>query len=418
MSSTDSSRITPTLLVILATLSAVAPFSTDLYLAGFPSISRDLDADAAEVQLTLTAFLVGLAAGQLLFGPLSDRLGRRRPLLWGSAILVVASAATVFAPTLELLVAARLVQGFTGAAGMVIGRAVIADLARGRAAARAFSLMMVVGGLAPVAAPLIGSTLMDVIGWRGTLGVLAFIAIVMLAGSVFVIRETLPPEKRAVGRGLGLRELASRRYLAATATFACSFAVMMSYISASPFVYQEVMGLTTVGYGLMFGLNALGLVTSSTIASRLVVRLTPERVLGFGVVGIITSNIVLTTLIVSGVPAIWLSIPLFFSTSSLGFVSGPSTAIALGAVEKSKGLASAVIGATQFGLGGIAAPLVGLDGSANTLPMGITMLTLAVLATISCLVLRTGSRGTPAGGIPADDAAAPRAARVPDSSAR
>jgi len=273
-------------------------------------------------------------------------------------------------------------------------------------------------GLAPVAAPLIGSTLMDVIGWRGTLGVLACIAIVMLAGSVFVIRETLPPEKRAVGRGLGLRELASRRYLAATATFACSFAVMMSYISASPFVYQEVMGLTTVGYGLMFGLNALGLVTSSTIASRLVVRLTPERVLGFGVVGIITSNIVLTTLIVSGVPAIWLSIPLFFSTSSLGFVSGPSTAIALGAVEKSKGLASAVIGATQFGLGGIAAPLVGLDGSANTLPMGITMLTLAVLATISCLVLRAGSRLTPAGRIPEDEAATPPAAPVPDSSAR
>ena len=163
-------RIPLGLLATLALLSAVAPFSTDLYLPGFPQMVADLRTSPTNVQLTLTACLLGLAIGPLVFGPLSDRIGRVRPLLAGAAICVLASLAAALAPTIEVLIAARFVQGFTGAAGMVIGRAIVSDLATGRAAARAFSLLMLVGGLAPVAAPLAGGFIVGPLGWRGGAG--------------------------------------------------------------------------------------------------------------------------------------------------------------------------------------------------------------------------------------------------------
>ena len=190
--------------MVLALLASVAPFSTDLYLSAFPVMADDLAATATGIQLTLASFLVGLAAGQLVFGPLSDRLGRRRPLLVGAAIFVVASVFAALAPTIEILIAARLVQGLAGAPGMVLGRAVIADLERGEAAARAFSLMMIVGGIAPVVAPLAGSLVVDAVGWRGALGVLVGLALLMLLSSWFVVPESLPVHRRggaASGRG-------------------------------------------------------------------------------------------------------------------------------------------------------------------------------------------------------------------------
>ena len=157
------------LLITLALLSAVAPFATDLYLPAFPAMVTDLHTSPTAVQLTLTAFLLGLASGQLVFGPLSDRFGRVKPLVIGAAVCVLASLAAVLAPSIEVLVAARFAQGLTGAAGMVIGRAIISDLATGRAAARAFSLMMIVAGVAPIVAPLAGGFLVEPLGWRGAI---------------------------------------------------------------------------------------------------------------------------------------------------------------------------------------------------------------------------------------------------------
>ena len=188
--------ITPALLVTLALLSAVAPFATDLYLAAFPTMVSDLHTTATAVQLTLTAFLLGLALGQLIFGPLSDRYGRVRPLVVGAGVCVAASAATVFAPSIDVLIGARLFQGIAGAAGMVIGRAIIADLASGKAAARAFSLMMIVGGVAPVVAPLAGGFLVAPIGWRGALAVILALSTLMLLAVLLVVRETHTEHRR------------------------------------------------------------------------------------------------------------------------------------------------------------------------------------------------------------------------------
>jgi len=192
--------VTPALLVVLALLSALAPFATDMYLPAFPTMTGDLNASATSIQLTLTAFFVGLAAGQLVFGPLSDRVGRIRPLVIGSILLILASIATALAPTVAVLIAARFVQGLTGAAGMVVGRAIVSDLAVGKPAARAFSLMMVVSGIAPVVAPFVGSLLVGPIGWRGVLWVVTGLSILMLAAVLLVVRESHPAARRARAR--------------------------------------------------------------------------------------------------------------------------------------------------------------------------------------------------------------------------
>ncbi|GHH30858.1 multidrug effflux MFS transporter [Lentzea cavernae] len=380
MNAPSRSTIPVPLLLVLALLASVAPFGIDLYLPAFPRMAADLETSDTAIQLTLTMFLLGLAAGQLVFGPISDRWGRRGPLLAGSAVFVAASVLAAVAPTIEVLLAARLVQGLTAAAGMVIGRAVIADLATGRAAARAFSLMMIVGGVAPVVAPLLGSLVVDGIGWRGVLLVLAGLAVAMLAGSATVVPETLPRERRGTGRTTGFRALGRRAYFTATATFVFSFAVLMAYISASPFLYQVVIGMSPVGYGLLFALNALGLVTSNALASRLLRRSQPRRVLAIGTSWLFGAAVVLLVLALLPISAAWLIVPIFFAVSSLGFVLGPATALALDAVPGAAGTGSAVLGAAQFGLGAAVSPLVSVGSEHSALPMAVIIAVLACVA--------------------------------------
>ncbi|MGZ0712285.1 multidrug effflux MFS transporter (plasmid) [Coraliomargarita sp. W4R53] len=387
-----STELSPLLLVTLALLASVAPFSTDLYLSAFPVMAEELSTPAATIQLTLTSFLIGLAIGQLVFGPVSDRVGRRAPLLVGSTVFVLASIAVTLAPSVELLIAARLLQGISGAAGMVLGRAVVADKAKGDAAARAFSLMMIVGGIAPVIAPLAGSLVLDQLGWRGVLGVLVALSVVMLLGSWFVVKETLPREKRSAAGSSGFRLLLSAQYLTPAATFVFGFSVMMAYISASPFLYQEVIGLDAAVYGMFFGVNALGLAGVSFIASRLLRRFSSRTVLGWGVIGLVGSTAVILALALSALPAAWMMLPIFVSVSSLGFVMGPATALALSAVPGASGTGSAVLGASQFGLAAVVSPLVGLGGSEATLPLAIVMFTMALLAAAAHLSGRAAAK--------------------------
>ncbi|MGW6443464.1 multidrug effflux MFS transporter [Lentzea sp. NPDC055074] len=387
MNAPSRSAIPVPLLLVLALLASVAPFGIDLYLPAFPRMAAELETSDTAVQLTLTMFLLGLAAGQLVFGPISDRWGRRGPLLAGSAVVVAASVLAAVAPTIEVLLAARLVQGLTAAAGMVIGRAVIADLATGRGAARAFSLMMIVTGVAPVVAPLLGSLMVDGIGWRGVLFVLAGLAVAMLAGSAVVVRETHPRHLRGTAKTGGFRALGRRAYLTATATFVFSFAVLMAYISASPFLYQVVIGMGPVSYGVLFALNALGLITSSATASRLLRRSHPRRVLAIGTSWLLGAAVVLLVLALLPISAAWLMVPIFFAVASLGFVLGPATALALDAVPGAAGTGSAVLGAAQFGLGAAVSPLVSIGSAHSALPMAILIAVLAAIAVCASRLL-------------------------------
>ncbi|BBY52262.1 Bcr/CflA family drug resistance efflux transporter [Mycolicibacterium arabiense] len=393
--------ITPALLVTLALLSAVAPFATDLYLPAFPTMVDDLHTSATAVQLTLTAFLLGLAAGQLLFGPLSDRFGRVRPLLVGAAVCVVASATTVFAPTIEVLIGARFAQGVAGAAGMVIGRAIIADLASGKAAARAFSLMMIVGGVAPVIAPLAGGFLVGPIGWRGALAVILGLSTLMLLAVVLVVRETHTEHRRAQLResratlGSPLRDLLRRVYLGHAVAFCGAFATMMAYISASPFIYQSMMGLSAGQYGAMFGVNALALLGASALSARLIARVEVRRVAAVGMASIVTATVALLALALSPAPAGWLALPLLVIVGSMGLIFGNTTALALGAAPRAAGMASAVLGALQFGVAAAVSPLVSIAGEDTAVPAAIVMVCTSVLAVTSFAI--AGRRDDTAG---------------------
>ncbi|MET8522905.1 multidrug effflux MFS transporter [Nocardioides sp. NPDC004968] len=381
--------IGPALLLVLALLSAVAPFATDLYLPAFPAMVTDLGTDATSIQLTLTAFLVGVAVGQLAFGPLSDRVGRRTPLLVGAAVFVLSSLATVFAPTVELLVVARLVQGLSGAAGMVLGRAIVSDRADGPAAARAMSLMMVVGGVAPVVAPLAGGFIAGPLGWRGVLAVVLAIAVLMLVVVLAVVRESLPPVRRAelraarVDQGSVAGELGSRGYVGHTLAFAFGFAVMMAYISASPFLYQEMMGLSEMAYGLLFGLNALALMIVSAASANLAGRVGVRRLVGLGLAVSLAGTVLFLAIALAGLPVGLLAVAVFVAVAPLGLVFGNATALALESVPRAAGSASALLGALQFGLAAAVSPLVSIGGEGTAVPAAIVMVTAAVVACVA-----------------------------------
>jgi DHA1 family bicyclomycin/chloramphenicol resistance-like MFS transporter len=390
---------------VLALLTAIAPLATDMYLPAFPQLAAELGTSASAVQLSLTTFMVGLALGQLVIGPLSDQRGRRNLLIAGTAVCAAAALACALAPSIGFLIAARFVQGFSGAAGMVLSRAVISDRARGTAAAQLFGLMMAIQGVAPVLAPLLGGTLVGAVGWRGVFGILAGMSALMLAGVLALVPETLPREHRTSG-GLAatLRDarsvLSNRRYLGWTGALVLSFAAMFAYISASPFVLQNVLGLSVLGYSLAFAANALGLSVVAGLSARLAGQVAPRRMLVAGVTALaVLSVLLLLDVVLLDLPR-WPTLALLFlAVSSLGLVLGNATTLATGEVPHAAGTGSAVMGALQFGLGAVVSPLVGLAGEHDALPMAIVMVVVsigALLATRLALTARAGDADTPA----------------------
>jgi DHA1 family bicyclomycin/chloramphenicol resistance-like MFS transporter len=366
------------LIVALASLGTVAPVATDLYLSGLPAMGEDLHSGPSGVQLTLTTFLVGLALGQLVMGPLSDHFGRRRPLVLSATVCVVAGVVCALAPNLTVLLLGRLVQGVAGAGGMVIGRAIIADLATGRAAAKAFTLMITVGGVAPVAAPLIGSLLADPVGWRGMLWTVAGLCAAMLVVVLLAVPETHPPEARTVHRQAppfhGVRTaLAIGAYRRQIAVSALSFAVLMAYISSSPFIYQNVIGLSEIGYGVAFAVNAIGLFSAGWVASRLIDRWSPRQVLRAAIAVQLAAVCTYVALAATGAPAWTLPLPIFFAVASTGGIMGNSAALAMSLVRPVAGAGSAVLGCTTFAVGALVSPLVGLGGKDSALVPALVM---------------------------------------------
>jgi DHA1 family bicyclomycin/chloramphenicol resistance-like MFS transporter len=382
---------TTSLIVVLALLTTIAPLATDAYLPAFPRMSDDLGASASSIQLTLTTFMIGLALGQLVIGSLSDRFGRRRPLLIGSAVCAVSSALCAIAPSIGFLSGMRLIQGFSGAAGIVLGRAVISDRARGAAAARAFGVLMVIGGVGPVLAPLIGGGVIAVAGWRAVFWALALLSAAMFAGVVLVVHESLALEHRHGGGlrsmlGLARGVLANRRYLGYALGFCLGFGTLFAYIAASPFVIQQVLGLSSGLYALDFAVNSTGLVLVNALNTRLLRRHAPRRLLVAGLLAQVGFTALLLAVVAAGVTApVPVLVLLFLSVSCFGFLLANATALALDAVPHAAGTGSAIIGSLQFGLGALVAPLVGLAGEATAVPMAIAMLVLCAAA-LACVV--------------------------------
>nr|WP_261781788.1 multidrug effflux MFS transporter [Rhodococcus sp. BP-332] len=380
---------------MLALLAAVAPLSIDMYLPAFPRMAEEFGVSATAIQLTLTTFLVGLAIGNLVIGPLSDRFGRRPLLLVGTFVSIIATILCAWSPTVEWLTVFRFFQGFTGAAGVVLSRAVISDRARGAAAAKLFSLLVLVNGVAPVIAPLLGGAVIGLTGWRGVFWVLAGVSVLMFVGVLALLPESHPAELRSTG-GLSTmtadaREvLFNKRFLGYAGAFAFGFGVMFAYISASPFVLQEVHGLSTTWYSIAFTANALGIVVTSGANAKLVDRVRPEALLRIGLVSMVAFSALLVVDAVVG-PYLWATLVLlWFAVASLGLVIANATTLALGEARRAAGTGSAVMGAAQFGLAAVISPLVGLGGEGTAVPMAVTMLVSAIIG-LGGVVLGTRS---------------------------
>ena len=274
-------------MVLLGCLGAFVPLAVDMYLPGWPDVQRTLDTSASAVQLTLTTFLLGLAAGQLVAGPLSDRVGRRLPLLTGIAGFVVASVACALAPTIGALIVLRFVQGFAGGAGISVSRAIVRDLGDGELAARNFSLLILVNNLGPIVAPVVGGQLLHVTDWRGIFVVLAGAAAVLLAVAFRTVPETLKTGARTVGglgaMGAALREVGRDRvFLGYAISSGFVFAALLAYIAGSSFVLQDIYGLSPQAFSLFFAANGLGLVAMTHVNGRLIGRLSPHALLLIG----------------------------------------------------------------------------------------------------------------------------------------
>ncbi len=368
------------MLCVLALISAIAPLSIDMYLPGLPLMADALDTTAASVQLTLTTFMAGLGIGQLIIGPISDGLGRRRILLAATIITALSGAACAVAPNIEFLIGARLVQGLSGGAAIVLARACIADRARGDDAAKLFSIMMIIGGIAPVVAPLIGGALLgprrvarDLLGpgGRGRCngGWCRF------ARS----RDTsarATPRRRIEGLISNLRYVVrNRHYLGYALAFVFGFGALFAYISASPFVVQNVLGLSPSQFSIAFAVNATGMVTAAMITTRLLGRVGARTLLRFGVCLLLMGGAVLfcTSVVFSSTNTWLILVPLFVAISSIGFIMGNATALAQGEVTNAAGTGSALMGAGQFGLAALVSPLVGIAGEDTAVPMAIAI---------------------------------------------
>ena len=386
--------------LILGALSAFGPLSIDMYLPGLPSLGRSLAAPAWAVQLTLTACLAGLALGQVLAGPLSDRFGRRRPLIAGVALYALASLLCAAAPSVAVLVVLRFAQGAAGAAGIVIARATVRDMHSGAAAARFFSLLMLVNGLAPILAPVIGGQVLRVTTWRGVFVILAAIGVLLAAAAAAGLRETLPPEARHAGgvgdtvRTFG-RLLTDRTFLGYALACGLAFGAMFAYISGSPFVIQDIYGASPQLFSVMFATNALGLVLSSQVNRVLLRAIQPRTILRTALRVQALAGLTLLVVVAAG-GGVWGIVPLLFVVvASLGLVFPNATALALADHPRVAGSASGLLGVLQFIVGAATAPLVGVAGTGTALPMALTIAVLGVGGALSATVLATGPARLP-----------------------
>jgi MFS transporter, DHA1 family, multidrug resistance protein len=384
------------LIVILGALTAFGPLSIDMYLPALPSLAREFGVSASQTQATLSACLLGLALGQTIAGPISDMLGRRRPLLIGLAAYALASLLCAFAPSVDALIAVRFVQGCAGAAGIVIARAVVRDLHAGDAVARFFAVLMLVNGLAPILAPIFGGQLLRVTSWRGVFVTLAVIGVLLLLAAGTGLRESLPPGRRASG-GLQAtlatfrRLLGDRRFVGYALSCGLAFAALFAYISGSSFVLQDLFGVSPQRFSLIFGANALGIVVAGQVSGRLVGRVRPERLLRIGLTATATGGVALLAAVAGGIGLAGVLPALFVVVASMGFVLPNASGLALAGNPRIAGSASALLGVLQYAIGAGVAPLVGIAGTRTAVPMALVIAALGVCALTVFTLFRRGA---------------------------
>ena len=348
------------LVILLGVLSAFGPFVVDLYLPSLPQLAQFFDTTASMTQLTLTTAMIGLAVGQLLLGPMSDKFGRKKPLIISLVIYIISTILLIFSPNIETMIVLRAVQGLSSAGSVVISRAIATDLYRGREMTRFFGLLMTINGIAPIISPVLGSLLLEYIGWKGVFFFLAIIGIVVLL-FCFRLKESLIIENRLEGSVLSTfftfgKIIKNRLFMSYVGIESFLLAAMFAYIAASPFILQSFYGLSAFTFSLCFGANGAALVIGANIGGKLSNRKALSfGVLGFGVVVLYT----ISTLIIQ--PNWFLvEIGFFLMLLMMGLTLPAISSLAMESERQYAGSASALLGFAPFFLGGVVSPLVGI----------------------------------------------------------
>ncbi|WP_052022116.1 multidrug effflux MFS transporter [Actinokineospora spheciospongiae] len=382
---------------VLGALIALGPLTIDMYLPALPALGEDLSASSSAVQLTLTGTLLGLGLGQLVIGPLSDAFGRRLPLIIGTAVHVLASLLCLVAPNVVVLGLLRTLQGVGAAAAAVVALAVVRDLFTGRAAATMMSRLMLVMGAAPILAPSLGAAILLTGSWRGVFAALAVLGFALMLVAVFALKETLPPQRRRTGSfGPVLRTYRSlvtdRQFVVLALVAALGMSALFSYVSGSSFVLQGTFGLDQQQFGLVFAIGAVALIGASQVNVVLLNRWSAERIVLWALAAATAFGAVLVAVAATGLGGlIGFLIPLLLLLGAVGFVLPNAPALALSRHGEAAGTAAALLGATQFGLGALIAPLVGVLG--NDAPaMALTMTAGVLIAWAALAATRVRTR--------------------------
>ncbi|WP_071871987.1 Bcr/CflA family multidrug efflux MFS transporter [Atopomonas hussainii] len=388
------------LLLILGALSAFGPLAIDFYLPSFPTLAKAFATDVQHVQWSLSAYFVGVALGQLFYGPMADRYGRRKPLLVGITLFALASVACAMATTLEQLIAARFVQALGGCAGMVVARAVVRDLCDTLTTAKVFSQLMLVMGLAPILAPIAGGWLLVHASWPWIFLCLALIASLCLLAVALYLPETLPsdlPRAKLSQAGKQYRRLLSdRRFMAYGLSGGLVMAGMFAYIAGSPYVFISLYGISEQHYGWLFGANAAGFIIAAQINARLL-RYAPPQV-WLGRIMLITVACALVLLVIAQLQprSLWpILVPLFGYIASIGCLLPNATACAMSGQAANAGSASAMLGFSQFAVAGFTSALVGVLHNGTAQPLAWVMGACAVLALLCVLSSKGPAEDSP-----------------------
>ncbi|WP_409280564.1 multidrug effflux MFS transporter [Pseudomonas defluvii] len=373
--------------LILGALSAFGPLAIDFYLPGFPAMAQAFATDEKHIQATLAAYFLGLSLGQLAYGPVADRFGRRIPLLIGLVLFTVASLACAFAPTLEALIVARFVQALGGCAGMVLSRAIVSDTCDAVGSAKVFSQLMLVMGLAPILAPMLGGVLVSLHGWQSIFLVLTVFSALCTLAVLLGLPESLPAHQPRQPLSGALRQygrlLNDRVFLGHALTGGVAIAGMFAYIAGSPFVFIKLYGVPAEHYGWLFGTNAAGFILMAQVNARLLAWRGPAALLSRAVWVYVTAGLVLLALSALHPAALWpLLIPLFIGIASLGAIVPNASACAMSGQGARAGSASALLGCLQFSVAAGAAALVSALDDGSAIPMALVISLCGVMAVV------------------------------------
>jgi DHA1 family bicyclomycin/chloramphenicol resistance-like MFS transporter len=376
------------LALLLGSLGLLGPFTIDTYLPAFPTIVKEYHTSASLVQISLTTCLLGLGLGQLIIGPMSDVQGRRKPLLSFLILYLLASLTCAFAPNIYTFIGARFIQGFAAAGGLVISRAVVRDVYSGRELTKFFALLMLVGNLGPIVAPIAGGSILAFTNWTGVFIVLACIGLLLFLTISWNLEETLPKEKRIpsdfsqILKNFGSL-LKDRQFAGYALTQGFIIAGIFAYVSGIPFVYQNIYGVSPQEFSLLFGINGIALIIGSQLVGRFT-DVISER--AFLKIGLMISNVAGAVLLVAFLlkaPLLVIVVPIFFLVASIGIIATTSFSLAMETQGHIAGSASALLGLLPFILGSLTAPLVGIAGEYTAIPMGVVILSASLMALLS-----------------------------------